>query len=52
MNARSWMPCSIIAILMMPIALTFEDPGEHVLRGVASDGSAFTHKNIMVTVTP
>jgi len=32
--------------------VTFEDPGEYVLRGVASDGSAFTYKNIMVTVTP
>jgi hypothetical protein len=26
MNARSWIPCSIIAILMMPIALTAQYP--------------------------
>ena len=32
--------------------VTFDEPGEYVLRGVASDGSAFTYKNVIVTVTP
>ena len=30
---------------------TFSEPGDYVLRGVASDGSQFTYKNVMVTVT-
>jgi hypothetical protein len=32
--------------------VVFEDPGEYVLRGVASDGSLFTYQNLNVTVTP
>ena len=31
--------------------VTFEEPGEYVLRAVASDGSQFTYKNLSVTVT-
>ena len=31
--------------------VTFDTPGEYVLRGVASDGSMFTYQNIIVTVT-
>ncbi|NKB32388.1 MAG: hypothetical protein GKR91_04750 [Pseudomonadales bacterium] len=31
--------------------ITFDTPGEYVLRGVASDGSMFTYQNINVTVT-
>jgi hypothetical protein len=31
---------------------TFSQPGTYVLRGVASDGSLFTHQNVTVTVTP
>ncbi|MEQ8956029.1 MAG: hypothetical protein RL120_18010 [Gammaproteobacteria bacterium] len=30
----------------------FDEPGEYVLRGVASDGSMFTYENLRVTVTP
>ncbi|MBT8145898.1 MAG: hypothetical protein KJN90_03545 [Gammaproteobacteria bacterium] len=30
---------------------TFSEPGEYVLRGIASDGSLFTYQNIYVTVT-
>jgi hypothetical protein len=30
---------------------TFSQPGEYVLRGIASDGSMFTYQNIYVTVT-
>ena len=29
----------------------FQEPGDYVLRGVASDGSQFTYKNIFITVT-
>ena len=32
--------------------VTFEEPGDYVLRGVAGDGSSFTYENIFVTVTP
>jgi hypothetical protein len=32
--------------------VTFDKPGEYVLRGIASDGSMFTYRNINVTVTP
>jgi hypothetical protein len=32
--------------------VTFDEPGEYVLRAVASDGSAFTYDNVIVTVTP
>ena len=32
--------------------VTFEEPGEYVLRAVASDGSAFAYEDVMVTVTP
>ena len=31
--------------------VTFSEPGEYVLRGVASDGSMFTYRNLTVTVT-
>ena len=31
---------------------TFDEPGEYVLRGVASDGSMFTYTNLTITVTP
>ncbi len=31
--------------------VTFDTPGDYVLRGVASDGSMFTYQNISVTVT-
>ena len=32
--------------------VTFADPGDYVLRAVAGDGSRFTYKNVIVTVTP
>ena len=31
---------------------TFEEPGEYVLRAVASDGAMFTYENLDITVTP
>ena len=31
--------------------VTFDQPGEYVLRGVASDGSMFSYQNLNVTVT-
>lgn len=31
--------------------VTFEEPGNYVLRAVASDGSRFTYVNVIVTVT-
>jgi hypothetical protein len=31
--------------------VTFDQPGEYVLRGIASDGSMFTYQNLNVTVT-
>lgn len=31
--------------------VTFDEPGEYVLRGVASDGSMFSYQNLVVTVT-
>jgi hypothetical protein len=31
---------------------SFGEPGNYVLRAVASDGSMFTYKDLMVTVTP
>ncbi len=31
---------------------TFAEPGEYVLRAVASDGSRFTYENVTVRVTP
>ena len=31
--------------------VVFDEPGEYVLRGIASDGSLFTYSNINVTVT-
>ncbi|MEX0964181.1 MAG: hypothetical protein WDZ52_09115 [Pseudohongiellaceae bacterium] len=31
--------------------VVFDEPGEYVLRGIASDGSLFTYQNINVTVT-
>lgn len=33
------------------VNVTFSQPGEYVLRGVASDGSMFTYRNLNVTVT-
>lgn len=33
-------------------SVTFDEPGDYVLRGIASDGSLFTYRNINVTVTP
>lgn len=30
--------------------VTFDEPGEYVLRGIASDGSMFTYENIYITV--
>lgn len=30
----------------------FSQPGDYVLRAVASDGSLFTHRNVYVTVEP
>ena len=33
------------------VEVTFEEPGEYVLRAIASDGSGFTNKNVIVTVT-
>lgn len=32
--------------------VTFDEPGEYVLRGIASDGSMFTYQNVTVNVTP
>ena len=32
--------------------VVFSEPGTYVLRGVASDGAAFTYENVTVTVTP
>jgi hypothetical protein len=31
--------------------VVFNEPGEYVLRGIASDGSLFTYQNVTVTVT-
>ena len=31
--------------------VTFDQPGEYVLRGIASDGSMFSYQNVNVTVT-
>jgi len=31
--------------------VTFQEPGNYVLRAVASDGSHFTYENVMVAVT-
>jgi hypothetical protein len=32
--------------------VSFDEPGEYVLRAVASDGARFTYANVKVTVTP
>lgn len=32
--------------------VTFDEPGEYTLRGIASDGSMFSYQNVRVTVTP
>jgi hypothetical protein len=32
--------------------VSFDEPGEYVLRAVASDGSRFSYENVKVTVTP
>jgi hypothetical protein len=34
------------------VQATFLEPGDYVLRGVASDGSLFTYENVTVSVTP
>ena len=31
--------------------VTFDEPGEYVLRAVARDGSMFSYENVAVTVT-
>ena len=31
---------------------TFAQPGDYVLRAVASDGSHFTYENVAITVMP
>lgn len=31
--------------------VTFDEPGEYTLRGIASDGSMFSYQNLIVTVT-
>ena len=31
--------------------VTFEEPGDYVLRAVASDGSQFTYGEVVVTVS-
>lgn len=33
-------------------SVVFDQPGDYVLRGIASDGSLFTYRNVNVTVTP
>ena len=32
--------------------VTFSEPGEYVLRGIASDGSQWSYENIHVSVSP
>ena len=32
--------------------VTFSEPGEYVLRGIASDGSQWSYENVRVTVQP
>lgn len=34
------------------VQVTFSEPGEYVLRGIASDGSQWSYENIHVTVAP
>jgi hypothetical protein len=60
MDTRVWgnSPWSPPYILPEPPAddrwvteVTFHEPGEYVLRGVASDGSHFSYENVSVTVT-
>jgi autonomous glycyl radical cofactor GrcA len=59
MDSRAWAnsPWSPPYILPEPPAdnkwvadVTFQDPGDYVLRAVASDGSHFTYENVMVHV--
>jgi hypothetical protein len=61
MDTRAWgnSPWSPPYILPEPPAddryvtqVTFHEPGEYVLRAVASDGSHFNYENVSVTVTP
>ncbi len=61
MDTRVWgnSPWSPPYILPEPSAddlyvteVTFSEPGEYVLRAVASDGSHFSYQNVSVTVTP
>ena len=33
-------------------SVIFDEPGEYVLRAVASDGSHFSYENVTVRVTP
>jgi hypothetical protein len=33
------------------VQATFQEPGEYVLRGIASDGSLFTYENVTVSVS-
>ncbi len=33
-------------------AVTFDEPGEYVLRAVAGDGARLSYENVKVTVTP
>ena len=32
--------------------VSFDEPGEYVLRAVAGDGAKFSYENVKVTVTP
>jgi len=34
------------------VQVTFSEPGEYVLRGIASDGSQWSYQNVQVTVSP
>ena len=60
MDSRVWSNSPWSPPLMIPeppadgrwvAEVTFEEPGEYVLRAVASDGSRFTYENVIVTVT-
>ena len=60
MDSRVWANSPWSPPLMVPeppmdgrwvTEVTFDQPGDYVLRGVAGDGSSFTYKNVMVSVT-
>ena len=60
MDSRVWANSPWSPPLMIPeppadgrwvAEVTFEEPGDYVLRAVASDGSRFTYADVMVTVT-